>query len=94
MEQEKYGKRIGDMTVKQLESEVHNALAKAIPADAFENMPIGKIEEAHAAALKAIGFFPDIKCKFVCKFVYPPGTVECTLECGFGFGLDGGVRTA
>jgi hypothetical protein len=69
-------------------TEVHKALAEATPPDALKNMPIGRIEEAQAMALKKLGFIdilPDIKCKVVCKFVYPPGKVECTLECTIDF---------
>ena len=77
---EKYGRQVEDMTLNQIETDIHKALAEAIPPDAFNNMPIGKIEEAQAAALKNLAWLPDIgdiiglpkpKCKAVCKLVLP-----------------------
>jgi hypothetical protein len=86
MAQEEYGKRARDLTVEQLESEIHKALAQAVPADAIRNMPIGRIEEAHDAALMRLGFVGlTINCKVVCTFVYPPGKVECRVECNIVF---------
>ena len=87
MAQDDYDKRIDNMTVEQVEMEIHRALENAVRPDQIRNMPIGKIEEAHRAALRGLGFFPlpKIKCKLVCTATYPDFKVECRLECEFGF---------
>ena len=49
-------RRIIDMTIDQVESEVHKALAEAVPLDQIRNMTIGNVEEAVHAAVTGLNF--------------------------------------
>ena len=82
-----HGRRATDLPIGQLQAELGKTLVSVIPEDAAKNMPIGQTEAMAVEALKKAGWIPipDVKCKVACRFVYPPGQVECVLECSIVF---------
>lgn len=83
-----YGKRVQDLSVAQLESQLQKAFDESTPPDALENMPIAALEEAHAGALGGLGFYTPgitLRCSVVCSYEYPPGKVICRLQCDVSF---------
>lgn len=86
MESETYGKRFGDLTLRQLEIEIESAIRARLPKDARENMPIAKLIEAHLASLPRDGMFAraKIKCTPKCT-VNSDGSWSCEISCEIEF---------
>jgi hypothetical protein len=88
------GRRAADLTLAQIESNLQETLAEVMSSDAVENMPIGRVEQAVANAIREQGLqwwpipeLPDVKCRVECQYIYVPfskGTLVCRLVCDIG----------